>query len=784
MSFYDNLRQRVLASTGGYYALVLAVVMTTMLMLAGLTAAIEQSSKSAISSLQRKSASGDFVIVELDAKSLNAIGQWPWPRQMHAQLIDKLSQNNAAQIAFDVDFSAQSNPASDAALADAIDRSNSTVILATFKQLSVDGGAEFSENLPRPEFAQNAILASVNVTPNDAGQIANYGYGETTGHVVRPSLAALLTGASGDLSHSFEIDQAVDPATIPRLSAVDVLNGKVDPALVSGKNMLIGATAIELGDRYATPNHGVIPGVVIHAMAIETLVQGMNIEALDGFWPYLLVVALVATMAYFWHGKKGRQAYARTGALVAVFVALGAKYGAYWTGTINIEIGLTVAFLLSYWAIDLIVSTYQTLAHERSSDASTELPNGQAMLQRAQKMPAARVAVAQIGNFTEITAICSAEELVAIVQSIARRLQMLALDGRVYRTGTDQIAWFVDAQYEGRLQDHFDTAASFMLQPVEGGDRTLKLQVHCGYMEGESNAALELLSKASIAAHNATKHGYRWIAYSDDINDIANEKLTILSDVDAAIREQHIWVAYQPKMDVASNRIESAEALARWQHPVLGNIGPDRFIPLLEAEGRMAELTLHILRQSLSDMALWNSMGKAINVSVNISAALLLDSEFVELCVAAVVDSGVEASQVTFEITETSALSKLEEAAAVTRRFRDMGIRISIDDYGTGQSTLSYLRNFSAHEIKIDQSFVKSMNANDVDRVMVGSTINLAHEMDLKVVAEGVEDAATLATLAEFGCDVVQGWHIGRPVDATVFAERWVALPKLSAARA
>ena len=198
----------------------------------------------------------------------------------------------------------------------------------------------------------------------------------------------------------------------------------------------------------------------------------------------------------------------------------------------------------------------------------------------------------------------------------------------------------------------------------------------------------------------------------------------------------------------------------------------------------MAELTLHILRQSLSDMALWNGMGKAINVSVNISAALLLDSEFVGQCIAAVMTSGVEASQVTFEITETSALSKLEEAAAVTRRFRDMGIRISIDDYGTGQSTLSYLRNFSAHEIKIDQSFIKSMNANDVDRVMVGSTINLAHEMELKVVAEGVEDAATLATLAEFGCDVVQGWHVGRPVDATVFAERWVALPKLSAARA
>lgn len=170
LSLYNRIGGRVLAMTGGYLALVLALIMVALLTLSGMTAAIEQSSKSAISNFANKSATGEFVIVELDAKSLNAVGQWPWPRQIHAQLIDALSAKNAAQIAFDVDFSAQSNPAADKALADAISRSNSTVVLATFKQLSVDGGAEFSENLPRPEFAENAILASVNVTPNEIGR--------------------------------------------------------------------------------------------------------------------------------------------------------------------------------------------------------------------------------------------------------------------------------------------------------------------------------------------------------------------------------------------------------------------------------------------------------------------------------------------------------------------------------------------------------------------------------------------------------------------------------------
>ena len=135
----------------------------------------------------------------------------------------------------------------------------------------------------------------------------------------------------------------------------------------------------------------------------------------------------------------------------------------------------------------------------------------------------------------------------------------------------------------------------------------------------------------------------------------------------------------------------------------------------------------------------------------------------------------------TFEITETASLDNLDEAAVITRRIRDAGVRISIDDYGTGQSSLSYLRNFSAHEIKIDQSFIKSMLTNELDLVMVGSTVNLAHDMDLKVVAEGVEDEQTLALLADFGCDVAQGWHIGRPVDADSFTKAWVTADRAAA---
>ncbi len=752
----------------------LAVIAYAGIALAGIPATLDQSLQSAIVKLNPRAASSDVVIVEMDSRSLNNIGEWPWKREIHATIIDELSAKGADQIAFDIDFSAQSNPESDAALAAALNRSQSAIILATFKQMSQDGGTEYTENLPLPELTDNAMLASVNVTPNTTGQISDYGYGEVTADVVRPSLAALITGTDGEIGTSFAIDQAIDPKTIPRLSAYDVLSGTVERASVEGKTIIIGATAIELGDRYATPNHGVIPGVVIHAMAAETLTNGMDMGVVDKALPFLAVLLFIMMQHRVGRNRPGGRHLMRVALLTTVVMIVTSKFAAYKSGFATMEVGPAIGLLVAYITIDAIVGTLQTLRRERATDAQSALPNGPAMLKAAPKRQDVRLAVAQIGNFADVVAVSSQDDVVAIIQSVAKRLGMLALDGQVYRTGTDQIAWFVDPAYEDRLQDHFETASSFMLHPVEGGDRTLKLQVHCGTIKGPSASMLEMLGKASIAAHSAAMHGYRWVPFSDNMNDIAREKLTILSDIDAAIARGEIWVAYQPKLDIATGDINSAEALVRWNHPKLGAIRADRFIPVLEADGRMTDLTLHIVRQCLADIHAWNGMGKAINCSINISAALLLDRDFMAQCMQTVNDSPAPNSQVTFEITETASLDNLDEAAIITRQIRDAGVRISIDDYGTGQSSLSYLRNFSAHEIKIDQSFIKSMLTNELDLVMVGSTVNLAHDMDLKVVAEGVEDGATLALLSDFGCDVAQGWHIGRPVDAGSFTEAWV----------
>ncbi|MGB3378177.1 MAG: EAL domain-containing protein, partial [Allopontixanthobacter sediminis] len=224
-----------------------------------------------------------------------------------------------------------------------------------------------------------------------------------------------------------------------------------------------------------------------------------------------------------------------------------------------------------------------------------------------------------------------------------------------------------------------------------------------------------------------------------------------------------------------TDRLQGFEALIRWEHPVYGGIGPDVFIPVIEKSGRIDSLTLFVIRRTLSDLAQWDRQRPGLGCAVNISARLLGDSAFVQQAIALVEQSEVANQQITFEVTETAALDDPELSTLALGKIRDTGIKISIDDYGTGQSTMSYLQRLPVDEIKIDQSFVKTVTTNRGNRVMVESTIEMAHALGLTVVAEGIEDAECMRLLHTLRCDIAQGWHISKPVSAEIIASRWIA---------
>jgi EAL domain-containing protein (putative c-di-GMP-specific phosphodiesterase class I) len=277
------------------------------------------------------------------------------------------------------------------------------------------------------------------------------------------------------------------------------------------------------------------------------------------------------------------------------------------------------------------------------------------------------------------------------------------------------------------------------------------------------------VSSAMVAADQAEQRGLNWARYNSAGKDKDAEwRLSILAELDRAIEQGNIWVAYQAKYNLAHGTIVGAEALLRWQHPRRGAISPDEFIPLVEESGRIEKLTMYILDTAIRDFA---DAEDHLSVAVNISTRLIGHNRLLGPIQSALQHYGMAPHRLTLEITESAAMADdagIEELKAL----RELGVHISIDDYGTGQSTLSYLKMLPATEIKIDRSFVQMVLTSKSDAMVVDSTVKLAHALGLSVVAEGVETEEVLALLGKLGCDTAQGYHIARPEKFDDFAQR------------
>jgi EAL domain-containing protein (putative c-di-GMP-specific phosphodiesterase class I) len=275
-----------------------------------------------------------------------------------------------------------------------------------------------------------------------------------------------------------------------------------------------------------------------------------------------------------------------------------------------------------------------------------------------------------------------------------------------------------------------------------------------------------------VAADEASHEGLKWKYHDPESLEDASWKLSMLSQLDEAIDRGEVWVAYQPKLDIGTRRIVGAEALARWTHPDKGPIAASEFVAAAEQHDRIGKLTDFVLDKAVSAAAAINKRGEDFDVAVNLSARLLSDKQFVMRVAAVLARHGLDARHLTLELTETAELAARGDSLDTLTRLRELGVQISIDDYGTGLSTLDYLKKIPATEIKIDQSFVKGLCDNRSDRLMVHSTIGLAHSLGRKVVAEGVEHREILDELLEMECDIAQGFIIGRPMSLDSLVKR------------
>jgi len=374
-----------------------------------------------------------------------------------------------------------------------------------------------------------------------------------------------------------------------------------------------------------------------------------------------------------------------------------------------------------------------------------------------------------LDRFTEINDTLGhrvGDELLCAVA--ARMTRVVGANGMVARLGGDSFGVVVEDERLCR-EEAIGCATALrqeLVAPFELSDVTVSIDPLIGVAvgPGDGTDVEELLQRADVALSVARERPDRVARYSGRMPSDGVLTPHLISELPAAMEARDVVVHYQPQVEVATGRVLAVEALVRWQHPVHGMLPPAVFIPAAERTGLIRSLTLYVLDRALAQSAQWRVAGRELTVAVNLSARNLLDPGFVEDVHSTLVRHAVAPAALDLEITETMAMVDPKQSLEVMRALHAMGVQLSVDDFGTGFSSLSYLQRLPLQHLKIDRSFVMRMVEDEASAAIVRSTIELARNLGMTVVAEGVEDDATLLALLAMQCDAAQGFGLGRPV--------------------
>jgi EAL domain-containing protein (putative c-di-GMP-specific phosphodiesterase class I)/CHASE2 domain-containing sensor protein len=707
-------------------------------------------------SLHWHKASGETVLVDIDDASLRALGGWPWPRQQYTQLVNVLTKAGAKRIFIDIFVDTRADAKSDREFVEALRRSG-RVVLPALTRFGPNEASKRIDRIPPETFGRYADTGSVTIRYNYQNAVWRLFYSEPIqGKNIRTYSAILADRPAS--SADFLLDYSVDPASIPRIPAATVLGKSFDPKQVAGKDVVIGVTSAAGSDIVFVPGTGRLGGAYVHMIGAETLKAGTPREF--GWVPLFLVSLALAAVATL------RRSPLQQGVLLGSGIA-GLLFGTavleanllYFDITPGLFVLITVGTVL-FWR------RYRTrgLVNEVSN-----LPNLNALRMNKSGREQALIA-ARILNYEEIVASLPANTERQLIDQIVSRLLVGSTTRTLFQGDGGIFAWFEESK--APFGNHLDALHSLFRNPARVGELSIDLTISFGVEVGSGRSLSNRLASALVAAEEAAHDGLKWKYHDPDSLQDASWKLSILSQLDSAIDRGEVWVAYQPKLDLKTRRIIGAEALARWTHPEKGPIAASEFIAAAEQHDRIGKLTDFVLDKAVAAAASINKRGADFGIAVNLSARLLSDKGFTLRVSALLARHRLAPEHLTLELTETAALTDSGEGLEMIAGLRALGIRISIDDYGTGLSTLEYLKKIPANEIKIDQSFVKAMTDNRSDRLMVQSTIGLAHSLGRQVVAEGVEQSEILDALVEMGCDIAQGFAIGRPMSLESLTKR------------
>jgi diguanylate cyclase (GGDEF)-like protein len=428
----------------------------------------------------------------------------------------------------------------------------------------------------------------------------------------------------------------------------------------------------------------------------------------------------------------------------------------------------------------------QRARHQALHDGLTGLPNRMLLVDRLQQAIEAEsrvaVVVLDIDRFKEVNATLGHHHGDLLLEQVARRLSIVVDDSStVARVGSDEFAVVLSRvgdeastlEAVERLTDSLDRPISLDGVPVD-----TRCTAGIAIYPDHGDDADTLLKRAIMALIEADRAGVPRATYRPEHDRFSLRRLTLIAELRGAIERNELVLQYQPNVPLRAGARLGVEALLRWHHPSMEVVGPDEFIELAEVSGLIHPLTRWVVATAVAQCGRWRDAGLDINVSVNISARNFADGELTDTIAGALAEARLPADRLVLEITESQLMSDPVAALEAMERMTTLGVRTSVDDFGTGYSSMSHLRRLPINEIKIDQSFVLDMTRNESDRAIVRSIIELGHNLGLDVVAEGVEDKATLSALIDMGCDRAQGFLLSAALAADD-VPHWVAGPNL-----
>jgi diguanylate cyclase (GGDEF)-like protein/PAS domain S-box-containing protein len=426
----------------------------------------------------------------------------------------------------------------------------------------------------------------------------------------------------------------------------------------------------------------------------------------------------------------------------------------------------------------------EQLRHQALFDALTDLPNRACLLERLEQTIAGTkeectslaLLILDIDRFKEINDTFGHGLGDDLLKSVGERLRRVT-KGRdiVARLGGDEFALLLHKAGKEDATRAAQYIHILLEKPFHLDGHTLQIGASIGGVlyPVHGDDPLTLLRRADIAMYAAKQTHKEFVFYESQFDQNSPQRLDLLGSLRHAIIANQLMLYYQPKADIKTGAIRSVEALIRWQHPKRGLVFPDQFIPLAEQTGLITSLTPWILETAIRQCRAWRERSIDLEIAVNLSMWDLHNPSLFHTISSLFERYQLPPDHLRIELTESSMMADPERTLAVLKRLALLGVQCSIDDFGTGYSSLTYLKRLSANELKIDRSFVQHIAEVEADEVIVRSTISMAHSLGLKVVAEGVEDAASLHLLEQLDCDLAQGYYLARPLPVHEF-EHWL----------